>query len=125
VVSVDFLRFHRSHREKGIALPKGKKKASLGEKVKGKDGPPEIFTWIPLHIQKPRGARTHETKRFPGYGGLPKGELTPPNIRHIYIYRDIDIMIYIYIYIYTHMYQCPPQPINPQIAAEAGGAYLP
>jgi hypothetical protein len=43
--------------------------------------------WSPLHIQKPRGARTHEPKRFPIMGGLPEGELTPPpTFDGIYIY---------------------------------------
>ena len=65
-------------------MGKRKGKGSLGEKGKGKCEPPYFFTWNPLHIQKPPGAPTHETKRFPGHWGLPKGELTPPNLRYVH-----------------------------------------
>ena len=60
-------------REKG--RPPGPKR----EKGKGS----RLIISLPTHpyIQTPRVARTHETKRFPGSGGEPKGGLTPPNLR--------------------------------------------
>ena len=69
----------------------------MGQKGKGKGAADARFgAWISLGIQTAR-ARTHDTKRFPGYGGLPKGELTPPNLRYI-----TNTLYYIYIYIYNH-----------------------
>ena len=70
-------------REKGITRShKGKGNTAHGQKGKGKGHKPYVLTAIPIHIQTPRVARTHETKRFPGSGGPSSGGLTAPNLRY-------------------------------------------
>ena len=55
-------------------------------------------------LHSPR-ARTHETKRFPGYGGayLKANSLPPTSDAYMYMY------MYIYIYTYIYMSTCMTQ----------------
>ena len=65
----------------------GKSERPEGPKGKEKGCTPLFFTWIPLHIQKPCGAHTHETKQFPGFGGAClKANSLPPTSDILYIY---------------------------------------
>ena len=79
---------------------KGKGKGPRAQREKGKRGASNNE----LHFHPTFTARSHARDETISRlrGGLPKGELTPPNLRCIYVY--VYVYLYIYIYIYVNMY---------------------
>ena len=72
-----------------------------GAKGKGKRRRISGYTFKDFHLAILSRARTHDTKRFPGYGGAClKANSLPPTS---------DIYIYIYIYIYYKKHACKAQ----------------
>ena len=70
--SLDSLDLSRATREKGKpaaqkAAQKGKRESPPGSKGKGKR--PSMCFELHFHLAILSRARTHDTKRFPGYGG--------------------------------------------------------
>ena len=65
-MSLDFTLFH--------PIPQGKRERPVGTKGKGKGTGYRIGAWISLGIQTVR-ARTHDTKRFPGWTHTPTSDL--------------------------------------------------
>ena len=83
------------HEGKGKAYDK-REKGKAGD-PKGKRERQKTENLIRDPTRQPDRAHARTTRNdFPVRGGLPKGELTPPNLRYIYIY--IYICIYIHIY---------------------------
>ena len=73
-------------REKGKpGEPKREKGKAGGAKGKRERPLTENLIWDPTRQTNRAHARTTRND-FPVRGGLPKGELTPPNLRYIYIY---------------------------------------
>ena len=75
-----------------------KRQSPTPPKVKGER--PGTQFGMHFHLTTTARARTNETQRFPGYGGLPKGDLTPPT-SDVYIHINICVYRYIHIHI-TH-----------------------
>ena len=73
------------HEGKGKAYDKREKGKAGG--VKGKRERHQTGNLIRDPTRQPDRAHARTTRNdFPVRGGLPKGELTPPNLRYIYIY---------------------------------------
>ena len=73
------------HEGKGKAYDK-REKGKAGA-PKGKRERPQTGNLIRDPTRHPDRAHARTTRNdFPVRGGLPKGELTPPNLRYIYIY---------------------------------------
>ena len=103
---IDFMLIRREslvHEGKGKAYDKREKGKAGG--VKGKRERHKTGNLIRDPTRHPDRAHARTTRNdFPVRGGLPKGELTPPNLRYIYIY--IYVCICICICIYTYIYIC-------------------
>ena len=75
------------HEGKGKAYDKREKGKAGG--VKGKRERPKTENLIRDPTRHPDRAHARTTRNdFPVRGGLPKGELTPPNLRYIYRERE-------------------------------------
>ena len=93
------------HEGKGKAYDK-REKGKAGD-PKGKRERPQTENLIRDPTRHPDRAHARTTRNdFPVRGGLPKGELTPPNLRYIPNSppKGIGVREYIYIYSYIYVY---------------------
>ena len=94
LMSLEFTLFH--------LIPQGTRERPVGQKGKGKGAVSRFGAWISLGIQTAR-ARTHHTKRFPGWNHPPTSDIYIYIYRHIYIYIYITILTTIYKTGHTYM----------------------
>ena len=88
LMSLDFTLLH--------LIPQGKRERPVGQKGKGKGTVAATFgAWISLGIQTAR-ARTHDTKRFPGWTHTPTSDLPQFNQFHAFQFLKVFCRVPLY-----------------------------